>query len=259
MLAPLTRSEAWVSEPRSTASSISLGLAYAGIVLVVLGPGIVHLGLAAPMSGFLLCVAGLGLGILAFVTGLVGLVRTRNGVSPGARTRAWAGLGLGAGLAALLLLLVPSARQHPINDVTTSPDAAPVFRAAASDPANRDRELAYSSQLAAVQRRLYPDLAPIELDVATREAFERVQRAADALDWDVRAADPEAGTLEARAVSTLFRFVDDVAVRVRPADGGSIVDVRSKSRDGQSDLGANAQRIRAFAAELGGGPAVSTR
>jgi uncharacterized protein (DUF1499 family) len=38
---------------------------------------------------------------------------------------------------------------------------------------------------------------------------------------------------------------------VRPADGGSVVDVRSKSRDGQGDLGANARRIRAFRTALG--------
>ena len=49
----------------------------------------------------------------------------------------------------------------------------------------------------------------------------------------------------------IFRFVDDVVVRVRPAEGGgAIVDVRSKSRDGRGDLGANAARIRAFAEKL---------
>jgi uncharacterized protein (DUF1499 family) len=49
----------------------------------------------------------------------------------------------------------------------------------------------------------------------------------------------------------VFRFVDDVLVRVRPADGGgALVDVRSKSRDGRGDLGVNAARIRAFAEKL---------
>ena len=45
--------------------------------------------------------------------------------------------------------------------------------------------------------------------------------------------------------------IDDVVVRVRPgAQGGSIVDVRSRSRVGQSDLGANAARIRRLSAAL---------
>ncbi|MCA6329217.1 MAG: DUF1499 domain-containing protein, partial [Phenylobacterium sp.] len=44
---------------------------------------------------------------------------------------------------------------------------------------------------------------------------------------------------------------DDVAVRIRPsATGGSVVDVRSTSRVGLSDLGANAKRIEAFLAGL---------
>jgi uncharacterized protein (DUF1499 family) len=67
----------------------------------------------------------------------------------------------------------------------------------------------------------------------------------------VASVDPAGGTLLARETSTIFRFVDDVVVRVRPAaGGGSIVDVRSKSRVGRGDIGANAARIRRFAAEL---------
>ena len=60
------------------------------------------------------------------------------------------------------------------------------------------------------------------------------------------------GRLEARQESGLFRFVDDVVVRVRPAPGGSVVDVRSKSRDGRGDMGVNAKRIRAFQKALTG-------
>jgi uncharacterized protein (DUF1499 family) len=42
-----------------------------------------------------------------------------------------------------------------------------------------------------------------------------------------------------------------VAVRVTPlVDGGSAVDLRSMSRVGMSDLGANAKRIRKFIGEL---------
>ncbi len=60
------------------------------------------------------------------------------------------------------------------------------------------------------------------------------------------------GVFEAVEVTRIFRFVDDIVVRVRmsPGGNGSVVDVRSKSRDGRGDLGANAARIRAFAAAL---------
>ena len=65
--------------------------------------------------------------------------------------------------------------------------------------------------------------------------------------------DPQAGTLEATAETLFFRFKDDVVVRVRPDParaGGSIVDMRSISRVGGSDIGVNAKRIRAFLADL---------
>ena len=72
-----------------------------------------------------------------------------------------------------------------------------------------------------------------------------------ALGWEVVSADAAAGTLLARQTTKVFRFVDDVVVRVRPADGGgALVDVRSKSRDGRGDMGVNAARIRAFAEKL---------
>ena len=61
------------------------------------------------------------------------------------------------------------------------------------------------------------------------------------------------GELEATSTSRLFRFVDDVVVRVRSDGAGSRVDVRSKSRDGKGDFGVNAERIRAFRARLNAG------
>ena len=50
-----------------------------------------------------------------------------------------------------------------------------------------------------------------------------------------------------------FGFKDDVVVRVREnAEGGSLVDVRSVSRVGRSDLGVNAKRIGAILQGLRG-------
>jgi uncharacterized protein (DUF1499 family) len=56
--------------------------------------------------------------------------------------------------------------------------------------------------------------------------------------------------LEARDVSVVFRFVDDVVVRVRARESGSVVDIRSRSRDGRGDLGVNAARVRALSDAL---------
>ena len=52
--------------------------------------------------------------------------------------------------------------------------------------------------------------------------------------------------IEATDTTFWFGFKDDVAIRVRPDDGGSVIDVRSVSRVGRSDLGTNARRILQF-------------
>ena len=62
---------------------------------------------------------------------------------------------------------------------------------------------------------------------------------------------PERGS-RGRATDTTFwfGFKDDVAIRIRAdANGGSLVDVRSVSRVGGSDLGANAARIERFSSD----------
>jgi len=71
--------------------------------------------------------------------------------------------------------------------------------------------------------------------------------------WVVANVDARAGIVEATATTLFFRFKDDVVVRVRPdpaRPGGSVVDMRSISRVGGSDVGVNAARIRAFLADL---------
>ncbi len=66
----------------------------------------------------------------------------------------------------------------------------------------------------------------------------------------MHAAEPSEGRIEASATSAWFGFVDDVVIRVAESAQGTRVDMRSKSRVGRSDLGANAKRIEAFLADL---------
>ena len=77
-------------------------------------------------------------------------------------------------------------------------------------------------------------------------ALESAERVARALGWQVVAVDAKSGRLEATATSRLFGFVDDVVVRITPTARGCVVDVRSLSRVGGSDFGANARRVRSF-------------
>ena len=112
---------------------------------------------------------------------------------------------------------------------------------------NRERSLAYPGEAtASAQRAAYPDLTPIRVAAPPPEAFARALAAAEAEGWEITYREPGSGSFEALERSRIFHFVDDVVVRVRPAAGGSVIDVRSKSRDGRGDLGINAARIRAF-------------
>ena len=103
----------------------------------------------------------------------------------------------------------------------------------------------------AAQRAGYPDIASIMLGEAKEEAFGRTLAVARELGWEIIAADPAGGRFDAVDTTLWFGFKDDVTVRVAAAPGGgSRVDVRSKSRVGVSDVGANAKRIRSFRAKL---------
>lgn len=135
----------------------------------------------------------------------------------------------------------------PIHDISTDTADPPEFvavldaRGADSNPLDYDAEA-----LAAPTREAYPFVRPIQTDLAPSEAFARSQRLAEDLGWEVVAAEPAAGRLEATATTALYGFKDDVVVRIRPDGAGSRIDLRSVSRVGQSDLGANAARIAAF-------------
>ncbi|MDX1648313.1 MAG: DUF1499 domain-containing protein [Myxococcota bacterium] len=224
-----------------------------GLFDVVLGPLLIQLGWVSPLFGFQ-WLFGLGLleGVAALLLGLGALWTTRPSAGRAGRPLAWFAVAAGGLLVAVgLAAAAPGFGLPAINDITTDPEDPPRFVAAREAPANRGREMAYPEAFAPQQRAAYPDLEPVRVSSPPRRALELAEETARSLGWEVVAVDPEAGRLEARETSTVFRFVDDVVVRVRPAPGGgSVVDVRSKSRDGRGDLGANAARIRAFVQAL---------
>jgi uncharacterized protein (DUF1499 family) len=93
----------------------------------------------------------------------------------------------------------------------------------------------------------------VQLAAPPAEAIRRAAALARDRGWEIAAEDTARGTLEATATSRFFRFRDDVVIRARPAPGGgSLIDMRSISRVGGSDVGMNAKRIRAFLADLQG-------
>src|SRR6266851_379521 len=139
-----------------------------------------------------------------------------------------------------------------IHDITTDWDDPPQFRAVLplrqADEAN---PVAYEgAKISDQQRRAYPDIAPLTLDLAPGEAFARALSTAEQLGWTIVATDLESGRIEASQRSRWFGFTDDVVIRVAPAESRSRVDIRSVSRTGRGDFGVNAARIRAYLAAL---------
>ena len=157
-------------------------------------------------------------------------------------------------LALLLLLIWPSwelqktARQvPPIHDITTDTDNPPQFVALLPVRRKTPNGPEYGGEkIAREQKAAYPDIQPVLLEAEPDRAFERALAAARSMGWEIVAAVPAEGRIEATATTRWFRFKDDVVVRVSADGKGSRIDVRSKSRLGRSDLGANAKRIRAF-------------
>jgi len=131
------------------------------------------------------------------------------------------------------LLTLPS-----INDITTDVDDPPAFETLGGS--------AYPPAFADQQRAAYPDLGPLTLPLAPASAFEEALAVARDLGWSIAADDATDGTIEAVAVTPMLRFKDDVAIRVRAEGDGVRIDIRSRSRLGRHDLGANAERIRTF-------------
>lgn len=155
---------------------------------------------------------------------------------------------IGAAVAAVPYAQLRNARTVPrIHDISTDTEDPPAFveilalRAGAPNPSDYAGEA-----VAAMQREAYPDIGPVLLGRAPREAFEAALAAAKSQGWAIVAAAPDDGRIEATDETLFFGFKDDVVVRIRADGGGSRVDMRSVSRVGRSDVGTNARRIRRF-------------
>ncbi len=240
-------------ESPSRVASTAAGFGLVGVFAAMLGPGGAMLGVLPPMVGFGLLGLGLLLGVLGVIVGLGGLWSTRAASGRGGRGRALTGMGLG-----LLIVLAIGAgragteRRATYNDITTDLSDPPMFTQAQQIEANLGRDFGYPKEFEAEQRQLYADLSPISFASPTADAFRSAEAAAKELGWEITYRDAP-NQIEAIETSKIFRFVDDIVIRIRPTGAGSTIDVRSKSRDGRSDLGANAKRIRAFRDALGTG------
>lgn len=147
----------------------------------------------------------------------------------------------------------------PIHDVSTDTVDPPEYVAVLPLRADAPNTTVYGGspnmtpeRLAELQTAAYPDVRTLTLRIPPAQAFDRAMEAVRTLGWDLVASVPEDGRIEATDTTFWFRFKDDVVIRIREAEGGTIVDARSLSRVGGGDVGTNARRLRAFLAEMRG-------
>ena len=197
-------------------------------------------------GGAVLSVMGLFLGIIAYVVCLrKGLRAERSGILIGILLSAVILAQLGVQYSAVTSVPV-------IHNISTDTIEPPVFnKLIAIREAEGANPLAYDAEvLAAQQQAAYPEVKTLVSSRPTKVLFNQAMIVLQDLGLEIVNEDTAAGMIEATATTFWFGFKDDVVVRVRSTVNGSIVDVRSVSRVGQSDLGANAKRIRAILAGL---------
>ena len=218
------------------------------VASLLLGPLLSGIRVLSPLLGFALASAGGALGIFGLLVGIVAAAR-------GEVAAALSGLVICGVVASLSLSFVLWARRFPpINDITTDTTQPPEFIRALSLTPNHGRDMSYPGEsFARRQRAAYPDLPPLLLPLPPAEAFLFVEAVARTMPrWQLTSVEQDRMTLEGVAETPLFRFLDDFVIQVRAADGGSVVHMRSRSREGRGDLGVNARRIQIFLSDVAG-------
>lgn len=219
------------------------------VLLLISGPG-VHLNWWTFVTGFKLLRWAAFVGIAAAILGIVALI------VPATRRGFWAWLAVSI-IVGLAVAWTPwhwmqRARSVPaIHDITTNTVDPPQFVAVLPLRKDAANSAIYGgAEVAAKQHAAYPDIKPMHLNLAPAKTFQLALEAAKTMGWKIDATVPSEGRIEATATTWWFGFKDDIVVRVRAEHSGSVVDVRSESRVGKSDVGTNAARVRKYLAKL---------
>ncbi len=137
-----------------------------------------------------------------------------------------------------------------IHDISTDPSNPLVFKHAQSLRKPGENSIAPPSEKTLkLQAKFYTDIQPLSVDLAPEKAYERSLSVVNELGWELTHSDKNERQIEALERTALFGFVDDIVIKVSPKSGdatSSVINLRSVSRVGKSDLGANAKRIKRF-------------
>ena len=224
-------------------------LSLIAVLLVVLAGPLYQFGiidLATAFAGFKF---GVFTGIAALILLGIQLLFKRNTASIGSA--------LISAVLAITAIAIPLSMMNtaknvpPIHDISTDLVNPPKFVAIAPLRADAPNPVAYDGiETAEQQRTAYPELQTLRYDQTQPELIAASTKAIENLGWELVNIDADKGIIEATDTTAWFGFKDDVVVRITDNENERLVDIRSKSRIGGSDLGKNAARIHKLINEL---------
>jgi uncharacterized protein (DUF1499 family) len=219
--------------------------------LLIIGIILHHFSVLGSREVTNLLAVGIAFALLALVMAGVALLDVWRRGSLGAGLAGWAVFIALIILAAPLWYFPDLLLKPKINDIVTDPNAPLSFvEIAKLRPAEANTAQYPGQAFARQQLNAYPDIAPMTLERSREETYNLVRRTIAELGWDVvseqEPTETEPGRIEAVAKTLIVGFPDDIAVVVSTARSESRIDMRSASRYGQHDFGANARRIRMF-------------
>ena len=243
---PVSRLAAW------SGRLALFALAVAALSIVIVRSGLLEIEPALATFAAALIFAALAV-LLSFLGFVVIWRQGRSGLGS-------AILGL---LLGLLLLAYPgylgyrASKLPAIHDITTDPDNPPRFDVLAR-LRPRGRNDYPGGAVAQAQRSAYPDIAPLQESVPPKLVYDTALALVTKRKWHVVDARPPAAgrreaVIEAVARTPIMGFRDDVVIRVSTVGAGARVDMRSASRYGLHDFGANAARIRSLLDDIDDG------
>jgi len=150
----------------------------------------------------------------------------------------------------VVVFILSTQRFPPIHDITTDTHTPPIFSYADKLRHPKHNSLEYDDAIAPQQKQAYPYIQSLTVDTNIHALQITIPKVVESQGWQLHQqySVDNVSYFEAFERSQVLGFVDDVIIRIQPLgeEGNYQVDMRSVSRIGVSDLGANAKRIQQF-------------
>jgi uncharacterized protein (DUF1499 family) len=224
-------------------STVSTKMAIAACVLMPVAALGTKFGLWPFTIGFLVLASSILLALITIVIAAIYILKEAYSADkPGMRNAALLAF---VPMAIVAAIVAGAGDVPPIHNITTNLDNPPKYQALLPLRAEGSNPLEITAPVATIHRAGYPDLKPVISDLSAEQAIAKAEQLAQSLGWVIVPGQRD-NYVEATVSSFWFGFTDDIVIRATPAQNGSIIDLRSVSRVGKSDLGANAKRIKLF-------------